>query len=89
MLITGQPIDIAIGPPSRLSVRSETAAEYANYREGNREVGEPAPTAVKLLFVTEASKAFLVYRQSTVAHRLLPMVRSVGKPPMRRRNSWV
>ena len=42
---------------------------------------------MKLLLVTEASKPFFVCRQGTVAHALLPIVRSFEKPPMRRRNS--
>ena len=44
----------------RLSEGREAAAEDADDRERNREVGEPAPTAVELLFVAEGGEPLLV-----------------------------
>ena len=57
----------------RLPVRREAAGEDADDRERDREVREPAPAALELLFVAELCEALLVGGQSPrCAHRLTP-----------------
>ena len=63
--MTGQPIEIAIGPPlfQRLPVGREAAGEDADDRERDREVGEAAPAAVQLLLVAQLGEPLLVRAQ--------------------------
>ena len=54
MLITGQPIEIAVGPPLfHAWPKVVKHPRGADDREGDREVGEAAPAAMQLLLVAQ------------------------------------